>query len=145
MLCLHLQNFRFLYIVSAHLLCCLFIVFLFHLSRCVYIYLIFEHIYNTVAVLKFCLVNPASEFIWSQLPLSAFFFSFYGFPFFFALGFPHSSAGKESVCNAGEPSSIPGPGRATGEGKGYPTLVFWPGEFHGLYSPWGHKELDSAE
>ena len=20
-----------------------------------------------------------------------------------------------------------------------PTLVFWPGEFHGLYSPWGHK------
>ena len=23
-----------------------------------------------------------------------------------------------------------------------PTLVFWPGEFRGLYSPWGHKELD---
>ena len=23
-----------------------------------------------------------------------------------------------------------------------PTPVFWPGEFHGLYSPWGHKELD---
>ena len=21
-------------------------------------------------------------------------------------------------------------------------LVFWPGESHGLYSPWGHKELD---
>ena len=21
------------------------------------------------------------------------------------------------------------------------TPVFWPGEFHGLYSPWGHKEL----
>ena len=21
-----------------------------------------------------------------------------------------------------------------------PTPVFWPGEFHGLYSPWGHKE-----
>ena len=21
-----------------------------------------------------------------------------------------------------------------------PTLVFCPGEFHGLYSPWGHKE-----
>ena len=20
-----------------------------------------------------------------------------------------------------------------------PTLVFWPGEFHGLYSPWGRK------
>ena len=22
-----------------------------------------------------------------------------------------------------------------------PIPVFWPGEFHGLYSPWGHKEL----
>ena len=25
------------------------------------------------------------------------------------------------------------------------TPVFWPGEFHGLYSPWGHKELDMTE
>ena len=23
-----------------------------------------------------------------------------------------------------------------------PTPVFWPGEFHGLYSPWSRKELD---
>ena len=26
-----------------------------------------------------------------------------------------------------------------------PTLVFWPGEFHGLYSPWGCKESDVTE
>ena len=26
-----------------------------------------------------------------------------------------------------------------------PTPVFWPGEFHGLYSSWGHKESDMAE
>ena len=26
-----------------------------------------------------------------------------------------------------------------------PTPVLWPGEFHGLYSPWGCKELDTAE
>ena len=26
-----------------------------------------------------------------------------------------------------------------------PTAVFWPGEFHGLYSPWGRKELDTTE
>ena len=25
------------------------------------------------------------------------------------------------------------------------TSVFWPGEFHRLYSPWGHKELDMTE
>ena len=26
-----------------------------------------------------------------------------------------------------------------------PTPVFWPGEFHGLYSPWGCKEQDMTE
>ena len=26
-----------------------------------------------------------------------------------------------------------------------PNLVFWPGEFHGLYSPWGLKESDATE
>ena len=26
-----------------------------------------------------------------------------------------------------------------------PTPVFWPGEFHGLYSPWGHRESDTTE
>ena len=26
-----------------------------------------------------------------------------------------------------------------------PTPVFWPGEFHGVYSPWGHKESDTTE
>ena len=25
-----------------------------------------------------------------------------------------------------------------------PTPVFWPGEFHELYSPWGHKESDKT-
>ena len=31
------------------------------------------------------------------------------------------------------------------KGKGTKTLVFWPGEFHGLYSPWGHKESETTE
>ena len=26
-----------------------------------------------------------------------------------------------------------------------PISVFWPGEFHGLYSPWGHKKSDVTE
>ena len=25
------------------------------------------------------------------------------------------------------------------------TPVFWPGEFHGLYSPWGHEKSDMTE
>ena len=98
--------------------------------------------------------------------------------------FPDSSVDKESACNAGYPSSLPGLGRSPGEGIGYPlqyswaslvaqlvknpsvmhetwvqswvgkipwrkerlpTPVFWPGEFHGLYSPWGHNESDMTE
>ena len=36
-------------------------------------------------------------------------------------GFPDSSVGKESTCNAGDPDLIPGSvGRSTGEGIGYP-------------------------
>ena len=35
-------------------------------------------------------------------------------------GFPDSSVGKESACNAGDPSSVPGLGRSPREGKGYP-------------------------
>ena len=35
-------------------------------------------------------------------------------------GFPDSSAGKESSCNAGDPGSIPGLGRSPGEGNGNP-------------------------
>ena len=100
------------------------------------------------------------------------------------MGFPDSSVGKESSCNAGDPSSIPGLGKSAGEGIVYPlqyswislvaqlvknppavqetqlqslawegpwrrerlpTPVFWPGEFHGLYSPWGLKESDRTE
>ena len=41
------------------------------------------------------------------------------------LGFPSSSAGKESACNAGDPGSIPGSGRSTGEGIGYPFQYSW--------------------
>ena len=90
------------------------------------------------------------------------------------VGFPGSSVGKESACDARDPGSIPGSGRSPGEKIGYPfqyswtspvaqlvknlpgdlgsipgkgllTLVFWPGEFHGLYSPCGLKESDTTE
>ena len=41
------------------------------------------------------------------------------------MGFPGSSVGKESACNAGDPSSIPGSGRSAGEGRGYPLQYSW--------------------
>ena len=43
--------------------------------------------------------------------------------------FPDSSAGKESACNAGNLSSIPGLGRSPGEGKGCPL------QYSGLENP----------
>ena len=45
------------------------------------------------------------------------------------------------ACNAGDLGSFPGLGRR----ERLPTSVFWPGEFHGLYSPCGHKESDTTE
>ena len=48
------------------------------------------------------------------------------------LGFPCGSAGKESICNAGDMSSIHGLGRSPGEGKAYAIQYF------GLEN-WGHK------
>ena len=41
------------------------------------------------------------------------------------LTFPDSSVGKESACNAGDPSLIPGLGRSAGEGIGYPLQYSW--------------------
>ena len=63
------------------------------------------------------------------------------------LGFPCGSAGKESTCNPGGLSSIPGLGRSPGDGKGYPL------QYSGLeismdcimYSSWSCKELDTTE
>ena len=40
-------------------------------------------------------------------------------------GFPDSSDGKESTCNAGDPGSSPGSGTPPGEGIGYPLQYSW--------------------
>ena len=50
------------------------------------------------------------------------------FPFslpLLGIGFPVSSVGKESACNAGDLGSIPGLERSTGEGIGYPIQYSW--------------------
>ena len=49
----------------------------------------------------------------------------------------HSSVAKESACNAGDASSIPGSGRSTGEGDRLPTPVF-------LGFPGGSADKESA-
>ena len=41
------------------------------------------------------------------------------------MGFPGSSAGKESSCNIGDPGLTPGSGRSMGEGIGYTLQYSW--------------------
>ena len=60
------------------------------------------------------------------------------------LGFPCTSAGKQSVCNAGDLGSMPGLGRYFGEGNDYPL------QYSGLENSMdcismGHKESDMIE
>ena len=57
-------------------------------------------------------------------------------------GFPGGSDSKESVCNSGDPGSIPGLGRSPGEGNGNPLQYSclenptdrraWQGTVHGV-------------
>ena len=60
-------------------------------------------------------------------------------------GFSGYSAGKESACNARDLGSIPGLERSPWRREWLSTPVFRPGEFPGLYSPCGPKELDTTE
>ena len=69
-------------------------------------YGIYYKLSNTLAWFAHCL---RKKFI---------FLSFYG-------GFPHSSVGNESACNAGDPGSIPEARRSPGEGIGYPLQYSW--------------------
>ena len=59
--------------------------------------------------------------------------------------FPCGSVGKESACNAGDLGLIPGLGKIPWRRERLPTAVFWPGEFHGRYSSWGCRDLDTTE
>ena len=45
--------------------------------------------------------------------------TFIVYSYTFYLGFPGGSDAKESACNTGDPSLIPGSGRSLGEGNGY--------------------------
>ena len=50
-------------------------------------------------------------------------------------GFPHSSVGKQSACNVGDPGSIHGLGRSPGEGTGNPF------QYSYLENPHGQRRL----
>ena len=65
-------------------------------------------------------------------------------------GFLGGSDSKESTHNAGDLGSIPGLGRSSGGGHGYPLQYSCLENFHGQRSlvgcsPWGCKELDTTE
>ena len=64
--------------------------------------------------------SPTSHLVTHSFIRSTGFYSAY-----IQIGFPGSSAGKESACNARDPGSIPGLGRSTAEGIGYPLQYSW--------------------
>ena len=52
----------------------------------------------------------------------------------------------ERICpQCGRPRFDPWLGKIPWRREGLPTPVFWPGEFHGLYSPWSCKLPDTTE
>ena len=61
------------------------------------------------------------------------------------LAWTDGSAGKESTRYSGDLGLTPGLGRSSWRRARLPTPVFWPGEFHGLYSPWECEESDTTE
>ena len=60
-----------------------------------------------------------------------------------SLGFPDSSADKQTTCNEGNLSLIPGLGGSPGERKGY--SLQYSGLENTMDSPWGPKESDTTE
>ena len=51
----------------------------------------------------------------------------------------------KSLPECGRPGFDPWVGKIPWRRERLPTPVFWPGEFHRLYSPWNRKELDRTE
>ena len=59
-------------------------------------------------------------------------------------GFPGGSVVK-NLHAIQRPGFDPWVGKIPWRREKLPTPVFWPGEFHGLYGPWGHKELGKTK
>ena len=49
------------------------------------------------------------------------------------------------LLHCGRPGFDPWVGKIPWRRERLPTPVFWPGEFHGLYSPWGRKQSNMTE
>ena len=67
-----------------------------------------------------------------------------GYPLQYCWAFFYGSAGKESNLQYRRPGFSPWVGKIPWRREGLPGPVFQPGEFHGLYSPWGRKESMTA-
>ena len=52
---------------------------------------------------------------------------------------------RGNIYPSGPPGFDPWVGKIPWRRERLPTPVFWPREFHGLYSPWGCKELNTNE
>ena len=62
-----------------------------------------------------------------------------------ACGLPLWLSWQRILPQCGRPGFNPWVGKIPWRRERLPTLVFWPREFHGMYSLWGLKEWDTAE
>ena len=67
-----------------------------------------------------------------------------GYPLQYSWAFLVAQMVKNHL-QCGRPGFDPWVGKVPWRRERLPTPVFWPGEFHGLYSLWGRKELDTTE
>ena len=61
------------------------------------------------------------------------------------VGLPWWLSWERLHLQCGRPGFNPWIGKIPWRRERLPTPVLWPGKFHGLYSLWGHKELDTTE
>ena len=61
------------------------------------------------------------------------------------LGLPLWLSWERIHLQCGRPGFDPWVGKIPSRRERLPTPIFWHGEFHGLYSPWGRKESDITE
>ena len=72
--------------------------------------------------------------------------------FMVKISYPYMTAGKTMWLSwwrirlqCRRPGFNPWVGKIPWRRERLPTPIFWPGKLHGLYSPWGPKELDMTE
>ena len=84
-----------------------------------------------ISITDFCFV-VTMRFLYSSVSIDVYMYTHI---------FPCGSVCKESISNVWRPGFDPWVGKIPWRRERLPTPVFWPEEYHGLYSPWGSQKV----